>query len=220
MPTSRLEQLIKYETEAKNQGFRFVLGVDEAGRGPLAGPVVAAAVCLKSMDFTCRIDDSKKMTVKARQRAFHEIIDRAYVGIGFISEVGIDHVNILNATFFAMEFATLRLIRQIQKDLKADVGFDQVKILVDGNSFKVNMPYKYQTIIGGDALSLSIACASIVAKTYRDRLMENYDQLYPQYGFKGHKGYPTASHKKAIIEYGPSMIHRKTFQACLPAGRG
>ena len=107
LANNRLEHILKYETEAKNQGFRFILGVDEAGRGPLAGPVVAAAVCLKNSDFTCRIDDSKKLTPLARQRAFLEIQERAYVGIGLISEVGIDQINILNATFYAMEMAVL-----------------------------------------------------------------------------------------------------------------
>ena len=220
LANNRLEHILKYETEAKNQGFRFILGVDEAGRGPLAGPVVAAAVCLKNSDFTCRIDDSKKLTPLARQRAFLEIQERAYVGIGLISEVGIDQINILNATFYAMEMAVLRMITQIQKDFVMDGLIPQIKILVDGNSFKTQLPYKYQTIVGGDAASLSIACASIIAKTYRDRLMEHFDQIYPQYGFKGHKGYPTVSHKKAIIEFGPSMIHRRSFQACLPARQG
>ncbi len=216
MPANnRLEHSLKYETEAQNQGFRFVLGVDEAGRGPLAGPVVASAVCLKDFDFTCRIDDSKKLTALARQKAFHEIQERAYIGIGFISEVGIDQINILNATFYAMEMAVVRLIAQIRKQTESEVSVAQVKILVDGNSFKTQLPYKFQSIVGGDAASLSIACASIIAKTYRDRLMDNFDQIYPQYGFKGHKGYPTQSHKKAIIEFGPSIIHRKSFQGVL-----
>ena len=212
LASNRLEQILKYETEAKNQGFRFILGVDEAGRGPLAGPVVASAVCLKNYDFSCRIDDSKKLTPLARQKAFHEIQDRAYIGIGFISEVGIDQINILNATFYAMEMAVLRLVTQIHKQTQLEISTGQVKILVDGNSFKTKLPYKFQSIIGGDSASLSIACASIIAKTYRDRLMDNFDQIYPQYGFKGHKGYPTVSHKQAILEHGASIFHRKTFQ--------
>src|SRR3569623_865326 len=110
-----IKKLLIHETEAQHQGFRFVLGVDEAGRGPLAGPVVAAAVCLKDTKFTCLINDSKKMTATAREEAFHQILDKAYIGIGYISEVGIDHVNILNATFLAMEMAVFRLVNQIQK---------------------------------------------------------------------------------------------------------
>ncbi len=215
---NRLEHLLKYETEAKNNGFRFILGIDEAGRGPLAGPVVASAVCLRSSDFTCRIDDSKKLTPLARQKAFHEIQERAFVGIGFISEVGIDHINILNATFYAMDMAVTRLIRQIDRHTQEETSAEHIRILVDGNQFKTNLPYSHKTIIGGDACSLSIACASIIAKTYRDRLMENYDQIYPQYGFKGHKGYPTESHREAIIKHGLSVIHRKTFQTCQQVG--
>ncbi|MBI3602613.1 MAG: ribonuclease HII [Candidatus Omnitrophica bacterium] len=211
-----VEHLLNYETEAQNQGFRFVLGVDEAGRGPLAGPVVAAAVCLKSFDFTCRIDDSKKMTPAARQKAFDQISQKAYVGLGLISETAIDQVNILNATFLAMEAAVRQLVDQIRKEIRSEVLTDQVKILVDGNRFKTDLPYAYRGIIGGDTSSLSIACASIIAKTYRDRMMEHYDRIFPQYGFKAHKGYPTALHKLAILRYGPSIIHRKTFQGVLP----
>ncbi len=208
--------LLNYETEAKKEGFRFVLGVDEAGRGPLAGPVVAAAVCLKSFDFTCRIDDSKKMTPTARQKAFDQISQKAYVGLGLISETAIDQVNILNATFLAMEAAIRQLMDQISKEMKSAVLAEQVKVLVDGNRFKTDLPYAHQSIIGGDASSLSIACASIIAKTYRDRVMDHYDRIFPQYGFKAHKGYPTAFHKSAILQYGPSLIHRKTFQGVLP----
>ncbi len=211
-----IENSLIYETEAQTQGFRFILGVDEAGRGPLAGPVVAAAVYLKDSNFTCHIDDSKKMSAKAREKAFHEILDKACVGIGFISEVGIDHINILNATFLSMELAVNRLIAQINHQTNQKISKEQIKILVDGNSFKTNLPYLYKTIVEGDAKSLSIACASIIAKTYRDRLMDKYDNIYPQYGFKTHKGYPTASHKAAIAQHGPSRIHRKTFQGCLP----
>lgn len=215
MPAIMVEHRLHYETEAKTEGFRFILGVDEAGRGPLAGPVVAAAVCLKNFDFTCRIDDSKKLCPSDRQKAFHEIFERSFVGIGIISEVGIDQINILNASFLAMEIAVKRLISQINKETQSQILKEQVKILVDGNAFKTNLPYTYQTIVGGDAKSLSIASASIIAKTYRDRMMGQYDRIFPQYGFKIHKGYPTASHKMALAQYGPSMIHRKTFNGVL-----
>lgn len=204
-------KLLIHETEAKTEGFRFVLGIDEAGRGPLAGPVVAAAVCLKDFNFTCLIDDSKKMTPQAREEAFHQIMDKAFIGIGCISEVGIDHINILNATFLAMEIAVDRLVNQLKKEEKAKELRKQIKILVDGNIFRTKLPYRYKTIIGGDGCSLSIACASIVAKTYRDRMMEKYDRIYPQYGFKDHKGYATEFHRLAIAQHGPSHIHRKSF---------
>jgi ribonuclease HII len=206
-----MESFLIHETEAKNNGFRFILGVDEAGRGPLAGPVVAAAVCLKEFNFTCLIDDSKKMTAVAREEAFHQILDKGFIGIGFISEAGIDEINILNATFLAMEMAVHRLIYQIEKQEKPKALRKQVKILVDGNIFRTQLPYKYKTIIGGDGASLSIACASIVAKTYRDRMMVQYDRIFPQYGFKDHKGYATEFHRSAIAQYGPSRIHRRSF---------
>ena len=204
--------MLKHEKEAAQNGFRFIFGVDEAGRGPLAGPVVAAAVCLRSHTFENPINDSKKMTAKARQRAFHEIFERGYVGIGVMSEVAIDQINILNASHLAMEHAVVHLVRRLPADVTAEEGFfKQIMILVDGNIFRAQLPYQYKTIIGGDAASLSIACASIVAKVYRDRLMEHYDRMFPEYGFKNHKGYPTAGHRAAIKEHGPSRIHRKTF---------
>ena len=197
--------MLKYETEAAHNGFRFVLGIDEAGRGPLAGPVVAAAVHLTSFDFDNTINASKKMTPKSRQKAFDEIFNRAVVGIGIVSEAAIDEINILNASHMAMEIAVKHLLRQVP-DLPP-----KVLMLVDGNIFRTQLPYAYKTIIGGDGLSLSIACASIVAKVYRDRVMEQYDRIFPQYGFKDHKGYPTKGHRQAIKTHGPSKIHRKSF---------
>lgn len=201
-----------YETEASAKGFRFVLGVDEAGRGPLAGPVVAAAVCLTSFDFENTINDSKKMTEKARGRAFHEIFERGHVGIGMVSEAGIDEVNILNASHMAMETAVMQLVRRLPAEMTAAADFQrQVVLLVDGNMFRSQLPYKHKTIIGGDGKSLSIACASIIAKVTRDRIMDQYDSIFPQYGFKQHKGYPTQMHREAIKTHGPSCIHRKSF---------
>ena len=204
--------MLDHETEAQNQGFRFILGIDEAGRGPLAGPVVAAAVCLTSTDFSCTINDSKKMTSGSREKAFHEIFEKAYVGIGAISETVVDIVNILNASHLAMEAAVINLFRRLPRDVRAADGFkQQVMLLVDGNQFRHTLPFKHKTIIGGDARSLSIACASIVAKVTRDRAMNCYDQVFPQYGFKQHKGYPTATHREAIKTHGPSTIHRRSF---------
>jgi ribonuclease HII len=205
--------MLHYETQAQTQGLRFILGVDEAGRGPLAGPVVAAAVCLKHFAFKHPINDSKKMTAKAREAAFYEIFENAYVGIGIMSEKTIDIVNILNASHLAMEMAVKDLIIRLPQELTARKDFtEQVTLLIDGNMFRSQLPYKYQTIVGGDGRSLSIACASIIAKVYRDRILAVYDKIFPQYGFAQHKGYPTESHRSAIQKHGSSIIHRKSFQ--------
>lgn len=201
-----------YETQAKQDGLRFVFGIDEAGRGPLAGPVVAAAVSLISEDFDVRIDDSKKLSEAQRAKAFDAIFKNAFVGIGIVSEVAIDELNILNASFHAMEIAVKQLYRYLPDDEKNHPEFNsRVLLLVDGNMFKTQLPFRHQTLVGGDAKCLSIACASIVAKVYRDRMMVKYDQIYPQYGFGKHKGYPTAAHRKAIQEHGICHIHRKSF---------
>jgi ribonuclease HII len=205
-----------YETQARNKGLRFILGVDEAGRGPLAGPVVAAAVCLRHSDFKNPINDSKKMSAKAREAAFHEIFEKAYVGIGMMSEKTIDIVNILNASHLAMEMAVKELVRRMPEETASHATFrEQVVLLIDGNIFRTRLPYQYQTIIGGDGKSLSIACASIIAKVYRDRILGIYDKSLPQYGLAKHKGYPTKDHRLAIKEHGASMIHRKSFQGVL-----
>lgn len=205
--------LLYYETQARHKGLRFILGVDEAGRGPLAGPVVAAAVCLRKLDFKNPINDSKKMSAKAREVAFHEIYENAYVGIGIMNEKTIDIVNILNASHLAMDMAVKELVYRIPVEVSGQKDFiQQVVLLIDGNIFRTQLPYKYQTITGGDGRSLSIACASIVAKVYRDRILDVYDRVFPQYGFSRHKGYPTEDHRSAIQRHGSSIIHRKTFQ--------
>jgi ribonuclease HII len=201
-----------YETQAQNKGLRFILGVDEAGRGPLAGPVVAAAVCLRHTDFTNPINDSKKMSAKVREAAFFEIFEKAYVGIGIMNEKTIDSVNILNASHLAMEMAIKDLINRMPKDDTLQESFHkEVGLLIDGNMFRTSLPYQYQAIIGGDGKSLSIACASIIAKVSRDRILIVYDKVFPQYGFAKHKGYPTRDHRLAIKKYGTSIIHRKSF---------
>ncbi len=205
--------MLYYETQASNKGLRFILGIDEAGRGPLAGPVVAAAVCLRSFDFQCLIDDSKKMRPQARLTAFHEIFNKAYVGIGMISETAIDRINILNASHMAMEMAVKQLIRRMPQEITSGKAFDrQVALLVDGNIFRSQLTYFCQTIIAGDTKSLSIACASIIAKVYRDHILSAYDRIFPQYGFAQHKGYPTKAHRSAIKKHGACMIHRRSFQ--------
>jgi ribonuclease HII len=204
--------LLYFETQAQKRGLRFILGVDEAGRGPLAGPVVAAAVCLKHFDFDNTINDSKKMTPKAREAAFHEIFEKAYVGIGIISEVAIDAINILNASHMAMEIAVKELVHRMPMEITSKKNFKhQVMLLVDGPIFRTKLLYKYQTIVNGDCKSLSIASASIIAKVYRDHILNAYDKVFPQYGFARHKGYATDGHYSAIKKHGASMIHRRTF---------
>lgn len=174
-------------------------GVDEAGRGPLAGPVVAASCILKTTDFTEEIDDSKKLTPKKRDKAFREILEKCIVGIGIVDEKIIDEINIYRATIRAMEEAISKLERAPDY------------VIVDG---RMHLSTKCPTkcIIRGDSKSLSIAAASIIAKVTRDRLMLKYDELYPQYGFARHKGYGTKFHKLALAKHGPSPIHRFSFR--------
>lgn len=203
---------LKFEHEASSAGFRWIIGLDEAGRGPLAGPVVASAVLLRETVFENPINDSKKLTERQRERVFLEIFEKAYVGLGVISESVIDMTSILQATFLAMEQAVRQLVVFIPEDVRLDPQFNtRVMLLVDGPHFRSRLPYKFRPIVDGDAQSLSIACASVIAKVYRDRILKVYDAIYPQYGFKSHKGYPTASHRRAIMENGLSPIHRRTF---------
>jgi ribonuclease HII len=204
--------MLKFENEARKAGFRWVIGVDEAGRGPLAGPVVAAAVLLRSTRFQNKIKDSKKMTELQRNRAFVEISEKAYVGIGIMSESVIDSVNILQASFLAMANAVRQMTACLPVEESALAEFHtSTLLLIDGPYFKSDLPYRFQPIIDGDAKSKSIACASIVAKVYRDRILKTYDRIYPQYGFKDHKGYATQVHRQAIEVNGLSPIHRRTF---------
>jgi len=200
-----------YEQKAMDQGYSFVIGLDEAGRGPLAGPVVAAAVSLRTKEFTSTIKDSKKMTALQRQKAFHEIFEKAFVGVGIISSSVIDSVNILEASFLAMNRAVRQLMLQIPDSKREDFN-KKVCLLVDGNRFKTDLPYEYKTVVGGDSNVLSIACASVIAKVTRDRILVTYDKVFPEYGFSQHKGYPTVKHKNALKEFGPSIIHRTSFR--------
>ena len=213
MPKNRLtNDILKFEEQSQQQGYRLILGIDEAGRGPLAGPVVAAAVALKDYHFEHNIRDSKQLTAQAREKAFHEILAKAYVGIGIISETAIDEINILQATFVAMTNAVWQLLSRVPERAVAPRNHKFIHLLVDGNRFKTDLPFSYRTIVDGDVHCFSISCASIVAKVTRDRILENYSKIFPQYGFAKHKGYPTREHRQAIQKYGPSMIHRKTFQ--------
>ena len=195
-----MNDLWNYEHTAFAEGYRLVCGVDEAGRGPLAGPVCAAAVILPPDLEIEGLNDSKKLTDK-RRRALYDIITEqslAY-GIAFASEQEIDEINILQATFLAMRRAVERL--QLRPDLA----------LVDGNREPDFGAIPVKTIVRGDSLSANIAAASILAKVTRDRFMEEQDALYPQYGFALHKGYGTQAHYAALREYGTCPIHRRTF---------
>ncbi|MFC1510725.1 ribonuclease HII, partial [Candidatus Omnitrophota bacterium] len=191
----------------------WIVGVDEAGRGPLAGPVVAGAVLLKQEHFEHKIADSKKLSHSQRLKAFSEIQEKAFFGIGMIDEKMIDQINILEATYLAMSKAVKALIATFPREHKEHENFSkQVCLLIDGNRFKSDLPYNHKPVVKGDSLSLSIAAASILAKVTRDKLMEDYDVQFPQYGFAKHKGYPTSSHKQALREHGPCKIHRLSFK--------
>ena len=204
-----------YEEELKEQGFDFIIGIDEAGRGPLAGPVVASAVSISNSSFISKIADSKKLTPKNRQSAFKEIYENSFVGIGVMNESVIDRCNILQATYFAMNNAVEDLVSKLPDVVTGKVGFfKKVYLLIDGNRFRSNVPYRWDTVVQGDTKVQSIACASIIAKVTRDRIIDQYDKIYPQYGFCQHKGYPTKQHKEAIKKFGLSSIHRKSFAPC------
>ena len=179
-------------------------GCDEAGRGCLAGPVVAGAVILKPGADYPDLDDSKKLTEKKRMELRELIMNEAQAyGIGIVTAAEIDEINILNASFLAMH----RAIDQ----LKVRPEF----LLIDGNRFNKYHDIKHICIVGGDAKYQAIAAASILAKTTRDLLMEEYDVLYPQYHWKKNKGYPTPEHKQAIAEYGITELHRKSFNMAI-----
>lgn len=192
-------QLLLRQDKIIGKGRALIAGVDEAGRGPLAGPVVAASVILKDPVFKTRIDDSKRLSALGRERAYQEILEKALIGVGIIGEDIIDKVNIHQATILAMEEAVLNL--------------DNIPglLLIDGN-VRLRLAYPQITIIKGDQKSLSIACASIVAKVTRDRLLRFYDGLFPDYGFSSHKGYGTKDHLTVLQKRGFSPIHRRTFR--------
>ncbi|NUN69294.1 MAG: ribonuclease HII [Bacteroidetes bacterium] len=191
--------MLTYEEKYWSAGLRHIAGVDEAGRGPLAGPVVAAAVIFAPGVLIPGVNDSKKLSEKRRETLFHAIHEQAVaVGIGIVGHEVIDRINILQASFLAMNKA-LELLKVRPEQL-----------LVDGNFFR-HERYPVENIIKGDSLSHSIAAASIIAKVTRDALMMELDEQYPQYGFKQHKGYGTRSHIDAIRAHGYSPVHRRSF---------
>lgn len=195
----RQEKMKETEKRLVREGYKYIAGVDEAGRGPLAGPVYAAAVILPPDIRLDGINDSKKLSPKKREELFDEITGKAVCySIFSVDEKKIDEINILNATHMAMNGAVDGL------SIKPDY------VIIDGNSIK-NMIYPHETIVKGDAKSISIAAASILAKVARDRYITKMAEVYPEYGFEKHKGYGTKEHTDAILKYGVTPIHRKTF---------
>ena len=187
------------ENELRKAGYSAVCGVDEAGRGPLSGPVVAGACILPPGCVIEGLNDSKKLTPKARDRLFDLIRENAVsCAVGMATPAEIDELNILNATMLAMRRAIAAL------DVPADFA------LIDGNCAR-GIPLPSRTVVSGDALSVSIAAASILAKVTRDRLCLEDDRRYPEYGFAKHKGYGTAQHVAALKQYGPCPLHRRSF---------
>ena len=188
-----------FETMARRQGYRTVAGIDEAGRGPLAGPVVAAAVILPEDFDLPGLNDSKQLSAKQRNRLYPMIYAQALaVGIGVSRATEIDQINILQATLKGMSRAVGRL------SLPPDF------LLVDGIT-PIPLAIEQKTLKKGDSRSLSIAAASVIAKVVRDRIMVAYDRLFPAYGFASHKGYGSRQHREAVIKYGPCLCHRRSF---------
>ena len=196
----RLTALKKFEKELYNKGFDKICGIDEAGRGPLAGPVVVAGVIMPQDSMIEGVNDSKKVSEKKREKLYDLIIEEAIsYSVAIIGQDVIDDINILNATKKGVEEVVKGL------DVKPDL------IIVDALTHINTQGIAYDSIIKGDAKCYNIAAASILAKVTRDRIMRQWDEIYPQYGFSSHKGYGTAKHIQAIKEYGPCPIHRRTF---------
>ena len=197
---TRLKLLKEQEDELRKKGFQFICGIDEAGRGPLAGPVVVASVIMPQNSMIEGVNDSKKIAEKKREKLYDQILDEAIsYGVGIIGQDEIDEINILNAT----KDGVTKVVEGL--DVKPNL------ILVDALTHINTKGIPYDSIIKGDAKCYNISCASIIAKVTRDRIMREWDEIYPQYGFINHKGYGTAKHIQALKEYGPCPIHRKTF---------
>ena len=195
----RIGELWEPEYGLMQEGYKLIAGVDEAGRGPLAGPVFAAAVILPKGIVIEGVDDSKKLSPKKREEVYKRITENASAwAYAYVDEHVIDEINILNAVHLAMKNAVSAL------KIKPDY------VLIDGNS-SPELDIKYGTLIKGDAKSISIAAASVIAKVERDRYICAMAEKYPEYGFEQHKGYGTKQHIEAILKYGPSPIHRKSF---------
>lgn len=203
----------RLENKLLSEGYELVIGIDEAGRGPLAGPVVAGAVVLKQIDAADEnfalfdlIRDSKTLSAKQREKMFAFIHEHFHVGVGVVDHQTIDRINILEASFLAMKAALT--------DLKAKFRYDGKKhiVVVDGNKKIPNVSLYQKAVPGGDKFVKSISAASIIAKVTRDRLMLTLHEKYPEYDFRRHKGYGTQAHMAAIQKYGPCAIHRCSFE--------
>jgi len=229
------------EKKLKKQGYRIIIGVDEAGRGPLAGPVTAAAVAVRNFQFSIfnfqsnpndkisndkkwdLIRDSKKLSEKQREKLFDFIHENFYVGVGMCDHKTIDHINILQASLLAMKKAVANLLKANLSESNSESEFDsdasRCIILVDGNKKIPKLNLEQQAIVGGDEKVKSISAASIVAKVTRDRLMRKWHKKYPQYGFAKHKGYVTEFHLEKLKKFGPSSIHRLSFRPVREAAK-
>ena len=196
----RLLLLKEKENELRKKGFQYICGIDEAGRGPLAGPVVVASVIMPVDSMIEGVNDSKKVSEKKREKIYEQILEEAIsYGVAIIGQDEIDEINILNATKKGLTVSLQELTQ------KPDL------ILVDALNGIDTMGIPYDSVIKGDAKCYSIAAASIIAKVTRDRIMREWDKIYPEYGFEKHKGYGTAAHIAAIREYGLCPIHRRSF---------
>lgn len=209
-------QKLTFERELtlRSEGKGLIIGIDEAGRGPLAGPVVAAAVCYKDPVFLVPealekdfllIRDSKKLSPVQREKAFALVSEHFHVGVGIVNAETIDRVNILQATFLSMKAALSDVERRLPKG-------EGVHLLVDGNQLLPSFSGSQEAVVSGDNLVRSIAAASIIAKVTRDRMFEEYEETYPGYGFGQHKGYGTKVHMDALRHLGPCAIHRQSFK--------
>ena len=218
----KLAAMKKYENKLYENGLKYIAGVDEVGRGPLAGPVVAAAVILPSDFNLLGVDDSKKLSQKKREELFEEIKEAALsYGVGCIHNEEIDRINILEATKAAMKEA----LRQLERNLRDMLGPEWVELTGDKNRAKPcciqhilidaltlpDVPIPQTAIVGGDGISVSIAAASILAKVTRDRMMVKYSHTYPGYAFENNKGYGTRAHYEGIKAQGLCLIHRRSF---------
>jgi ribonuclease HII len=224
------QSTFKYECQYQSQGYDRVIGIDEAGRGPLAGPVVACAATLRTSDVQAEkslfghpmsklIRDSKTLSEKQREELFDFIHEHFYVGIGICDHKTIDRINILEATYLAMKKAISSVTRNVERETSdASVASRFMLhdarniILVDGNKVIPNCSYEQQAVIGGDKIVKSISAASIIAKVTRDRIMKEMHEKYPEYDFLKHKGYGTKLHMDMIRKHGGCEIHRKSFR--------
>ena len=206
----RLKEIKKIEEELYLQGVTSIAGIDEAGRGPLAGPVVVACVIMPRDSMIEGVNDSKKVSEKKREKLYDQIIEESIAyGVGIISQTEIDRINILNATKEGLTTAIKEMEKNLQERKR---GFDKPEIILVDALTKIDTDHiPYRSIIKGDAKSYSIAAASIIAKVTRDRIMRQWDEVYPMYGFAQHKGYGTAVHIAAIKEYGLCPLHRRSF---------